>query len=571
VNPSVSRHRRFFLRRIGSTLLLAAGTWNACDAQPPEPGNVAVVVYNSRLAESKAVADHYALKRGVPASQVVGFALPAREEITRTEFKMLLQEPLFDWLVTKGLFSLSQPSPGAAASNLTARVVESRVRYAVLCYGVPLKIQQDETLHEPGAAVVQATLRRNEAAVDSELVSLPLLRQNLMLTGLVTNAFYGTAVASVLQPTNGVLLVARLDGPTPDIARGLVDKALQTERDGLWGRAYIDTRGIKQAGYRVGDEVMQGAAQACSAAGYDVVVDVAPGTFPPEFPLSQVAVYAGWYDENVSGPFTRSEVEFMPGAFAYHLHSLSAATVRSANSHWVGPLLAKGATVTLGSVYEPYLAGTSEVAVLLRSLLLLGFSFGEAAWSAEFGFSWQTTVIGDPLYRPYCLSLTERHDQLERIQSPLLEWSHAMLADRALTQRVPANQVAQQLEKLPLSQKSAVLSEKLADVLRLQDQAAAAIEAYERALKLRPSPQQKVRLYLALAGLQQSAGHASQAVRTLKLFLAMCPDYPSKWVIWEQIMSIARRLGDNSLIAECEEQLSSKPKPLPNPGPAHEP
>ena len=37
--------------------------------------------------------------------------------------------------------------------------------------------------------------------------------------------------------------------------------------------------------------------------------------------------YIGWYDGNVSGPFTRPAVEFAPGAFAYHLHSYSAATL----------------------------------------------------------------------------------------------------------------------------------------------------------------------------------------------------------------------------------------------------
>ena len=47
--------------------------------------------------------------------------------------------------------------------------------------------------------------------------------------------------------------------------------------------------------------------------------------------MSQIAIYCGWYDENVSGPFTLPKVEFMPGAFAYHLHSFSAATLRSAN------------------------------------------------------------------------------------------------------------------------------------------------------------------------------------------------------------------------------------------------
>ena len=53
--------------------------------------------------------------------------------------------------------------------------------------------------------------------------------------------------------------------------------------------------------------------------------------------------------------FTLPKVEFMPGAFAYHLHSFSATTLRSASQGWCGPLLAKGATCTMGCVYEPYL------------------------------------------------------------------------------------------------------------------------------------------------------------------------------------------------------------------------
>ena len=54
-----------------------------------------------------------------------------------------------------------------------------------------------------------------------------------------------------LNPTNGILLVARLDGPSAEIARGLVDKAVQAERDGLWGRAYFDARGIAQVGHEL--------------------------------------------------------------------------------------------------------------------------------------------------------------------------------------------------------------------------------------------------------------------------------------------------------------------------------
>jgi hypothetical protein len=37
-----------------------------------------------------------------------------------------------------------------------------------------------------------------------------------------------------MHPTNGILLVTRLDGPSASIARGLVDKALEAETNGLW-------------------------------------------------------------------------------------------------------------------------------------------------------------------------------------------------------------------------------------------------------------------------------------------------------------------------------------------------
>ncbi len=50
-------------------------------------GDEVVVIYNSRLPESKAVADHYALLRQVPENQVFGFALPTNEEMSRLEFE----------------------------------------------------------------------------------------------------------------------------------------------------------------------------------------------------------------------------------------------------------------------------------------------------------------------------------------------------------------------------------------------------------------------------------------------------------------------------------------------------
>ena len=55
------------------------------------------------------------------------------------------------------------------------------------------------------------------------------------------------------------------------------------------------------------------------------------------------------------GRWSRSGFRFNRGAIAYHLQSFSGAAIRDPKTHWVGPLLAHGACVTAGAVYEPFL------------------------------------------------------------------------------------------------------------------------------------------------------------------------------------------------------------------------
>ena len=389
-------------------------------------GDEVIVIYNSRLPESKAVAEHYAKVREVPAKQIYGLNLSTNEEISRTEFRKTLQVPLAKKLESDHLWKFGpvklRATNGVPEQEVT-QVVQTKIRYAVLCYGVPLKIRNDAELHESIAEKMQPELRRNDASVDSELAWLPLSRMKFPLTGTVPNWLYGATNISSLNPTNGMLLVARLDGPSAEIASGLVDKAVQAERDGLWGRAYFDARGLEKTNiYFLGDQWILIAAKIAQRLGFETIVDEKPGTFPASFPMSHIAIYCGWYDGSVSGPFTRAKVEFMPGAFAYHLHSYRASTVRSATENWCGPLLAKGATCTMGCVYEPFLSGTPNVAAFMEALAN-SYTFGEAAWVSQPVLSWQTTVIGDPLYRPFKQTLLQLHAELSRTQNPLDEWA----------------------------------------------------------------------------------------------------------------------------------------------------
>ena len=308
-----------------------------------------MVVFNSRLGDSRAVAAHYAALRLVPARQVLGLALPTGENMTRQEYHDQLQLPLLNFLEKEKLFLFEPETNAPDKTPPRLPLKEARIRYAVLCFGVPLRVLDDPTLSESKDDTLPEQLRgRNGAAVDSELTLLPWGRQKYRLDGPLRNPCYALTNAASIHPTNGVLIVARLDGPDAAVAMRLVDKAIQAETNGLWGRAYFDLRGLTNGGFKKGDDWIGAAARTARRFGFETVVDEKPETFSAGFPMSQIALYAGWYDGNVSGPFTRPNVEFMPGAFAYHLQSFSAHTLRSTNQNWCGPLLAAGATATMG-------------------------------------------------------------------------------------------------------------------------------------------------------------------------------------------------------------------------------
>jgi len=525
-----------------TVLLLALAPWLVHAG-----GDEVVVIYNNRMPGSKLVADHYAQMRQVPEAQVYGFDLPITEEMTRAEFGDALQFPLASRLVVDKLWrfgSVTNAATNGQPKRVENRVVESKIRYAVLCYGVPLKIASDPNLREPVRENARPELLGNEAAVDSELAWLPLVKMNVPLSGPLPNWVYGTTNLAMLHPTNGILLVARLDGPSVEIARGLVDKALAAERDGLWGRTYFDARGLdKTNSYFWGDEWILNAEEICRQLGFETTVDKNPATFPADFPMSQIAIYCGWYDGNVSGPFALPKVEFMPGAFAYHLHSSSAATLRSTNQFWVGPLLAKGATCTMGCVNEPYLPFTPNVAAFLARLIAGGFTFGEAAWTAQPVLSWQTTVVGDPLYRPFARGPAELHAEFARTHNPLIEWSYLRIVDLGLVHGAPIAQLAAFLETIPATTNSAVLTEKLADLYEMQGKPSPAIETFQRALTRNPSPEQRIRIRLTLAEKLPAQGREADAIENYKRLLQEAPDYPGRPSVEARLAALEQKLA----------------------------
>lgn len=555
------------MNRLLSVLVVAVSS-AALTARAANPGDEVVVVYNTRVPESKAVADYYAARRLVPTDQIFGFALSTNEDMSRMEFRDALQKPLAQALKKRKLWQIGQtiiPATTNRPGRVEWKPVKSKIRYALLCYGVPLRIEKDPNFTELGMENLRPELRRDEAAVDSELALLPLIEEKLPLAGPMRNALYGVTNSAWLQPTNGILLVTRLDGPTPGIARGLVDKALQAEADGLWGRAYFDLRNITDPAYKPGDDWIRAASEICRRVGFETVVDENPGTFPAGFPMSQIAIYIGWYDGNACGPFAQPTVEFMPGAFAYHLHSFSAATLRSTTQYWVGPLLAKGATITMGCVAEPYLAGTPDVAVFTARLIFNGFTFGEAAYAAQQVLSWQTTVVGDPLYRPFGKSPDRLQRELAARDSKLADWSYLRLVDINQVAGKPLAELIAFLEQLEATKRSAVLSEKLADLYAAQGKPSSAVYTYLQALQLDPSPQQRIRLLLTLGEKFLAQDRTQDAYEDYQKLLHEFPDYPDKLAICRKLLSLAQKLDKKTDAENYQAEINRLSPPPPKP------
>ena len=450
-------------------------------------GKSVAVLFNSTLPESKAVAEHYAIQRGVPQDHLIGLPLPDSHTIPRQIYASKLERPIISELANRSLLKDKKAS----------------IRYLVICWGVPIRVAKVDGLNETGSDQVQTLLRRNEASVDSELSIIPQLNETTKRFGFIPNPGFRKTDPNQISPANGVLMVTRLDGPSPQLAKTLVDKAIAAERDGLWGRAYIDLRGIKDGKLSTGDERLRKVGEITRRSGFTTVVDNQPATLPVGYPASHIAFYAGWYAINVEGVFAESNVEFMPGAIAYHMHSYNGSMLRDPHARWIGPFINKGATATFGSVFEPYLELTPDQPLFFSRLIQNGFSFGEAGYASARALSWQTVFIGDPLYRPFGRDPETVKMELTERNSPMLEWFHLLSINQGLEAGAPAEAAITHLKQLRETKTSAVLQEKLADLLTRNGYTKEAFNAYAIASDLANSPRQKQRLAEAHAKLKK--------------------------------------------------------------------
>ncbi len=380
-----------------------------------EPTEILVVV-NRENAASVRLARDYCEKRGVPSDNVILVALGTslRDNISRADYDARLAGPLRYALQTR-------KNLGGIKCLVTTYGVPFRVgpREPLSGYDVQLQhlrqlLEQEKAAiaelerkgqtdsapyrnYQYGAAQVQADIDRimgkeTEASVDSEL-SLVLCNA-YELYRWQPNALRNPTAP---QPFK-TLMVARLDGPSYGIAKGLIDKALAAEAKGLAGTAYIDSRGLTGKDlYSYCDQSLRDLALLVRLrTSLAVQEERTTALFPPGS-CPQTALYCGWYSV---GKYVDA-FEFVEGAVGFHVASFEAAHLRDPNgTEWCPAMLRRGITATLGPVAEPYLHAFPEPKAFFGALLD-GHCLAEAYYLTQPFNSWQMVLIGDPLYRPF--------------------------------------------------------------------------------------------------------------------------------------------------------------------------
>jgi uncharacterized protein (TIGR03790 family) len=340
-----------------------------------------MVVYNAAVKESGAVAKYYMEKRSIPKENLC--------KIDTSE----------EWLADDEWF---EPAFKKPLRSCLEKIGKQKILYIVMSYHTPFGIEMDG--HARAVDQVVADIWDEYAgarALGRTAGSHPYFgeaqSQGNAYEPFVTFAKYRDAPLA-----KTIYSVWRLDAATEQLAKGLVDKALYAETNGLKGKAYFDIRGGIQSfsdnGYGAGEWDIYRASQFAKKAGFDTTLDEKGtefGTPPSQLRCENAALYAGWYSlQHYNDAFS-----WVPGAIGFHLDSASATNPRSANN-WSGGALIRGITVTSGALTEPFLEGLVHPDQVFL-YLFEGANVGDAVLRGTRWLKWMILNFGDPLYRPF--------------------------------------------------------------------------------------------------------------------------------------------------------------------------
>ncbi|HUV10936.1 MAG TPA: TIGR03790 family protein, partial [Acidimicrobiia bacterium] len=348
----------------------ASALSSEAEGVPGWPDNERVlIVINTDSADSVEVGQYYKEMRNVPDENVVYVSI-IPDTMT---IEVMYNEQVRDEIV----------------SHIQAHGLQDKILYIVTTRGVPLTVLQLDT----GAL----------NSLDSLLADL---------YGTVEPGWggeYGEDNPYYLDQkrftaSHGTVLVSRLSGPSVEYAKGLVDRALYAEQhlDVSSGKAWIDCRGDKPSlsnGYYCqAERYIETAGRRTAQEGVETIIDTAGAMFP-NGTCDNALFYYGWYSFHNFQPIFDGYLEV--GSVAWHLDSWSAYILTDpSDPNWSVQMIMRGATVTAGSVCEPY-TYSMQAGGIFYERFFRGYTTAESWWASIPNTHWRMVLVGDPLYAPF--------------------------------------------------------------------------------------------------------------------------------------------------------------------------
>jgi len=471
-----------------------------------------VVIYNTADPDSYDIAKKYIEFRKIPESNLVGLKTSTEIKITRKDYNKTIKEPLNEIFKKKGWW-------GAIATDAQGNSLPtySKIDLLVSIRGIPLMIQPPPADPEKPIKYTDVPLRE-EAAVDSELTLLGV--NGYPTLGALNNGYFQKDISFREAEIKGTILTGRIDAPTPAICLRMMRDAYLTEKSGLWGMCYIDQANK----FPQGDQWLQKIYQRNQEIGIPTLLDKNRDTFLPNYPMQHAALYFGWYSHHRNGPFLNPRFRLKAGSIAVHIHSFSGQGTRRTNAFWTGSILSHGAAVTCANMYEPGLGATHYLDIFYDRLLK-GYTVAEAASMACPAISWQATVIGDPLYRPFKITSAAEGSLLPedkafraiKLGKKLMRQKPEVL-EKKLTEAAEKKQEGIYYEYLALDK---IAKKSLSEARTL----------FEKARDTYKEPKDKLRNILSIADLLRQQQNKPAAIALLKKTLPSYANSPESLTI----------------------------------------
>lgn len=303
------------------------------------------------INDSEEVARYYSEKRKIPAKNIVRLKLD--RDRRKIDYARDIQKPVQEFLLNNKL--------------------AGKIKCIVPCYEMPI-----------GSA---------GRALDSKLSDL-FDRFTWGRSMGTPNPYSGRE--RHFDGTYGLYLVTRLDGPSVEIAKSLVDKALFAEKNisAAKGTAYLSANLHWENTYKSVAEIRRIA----DTMGVRLVYKKG------EFAENELPDDAYWYF-GIRHPYKNPKKEHWPdGAVGAHLISDSFYKIRKGDydakyKSWVEGLLEKGITATFGAVIEPYLQGYTRPDIFFERYWSGEYTFAESFMMATPTVQWAMSAVGDPLLK----------------------------------------------------------------------------------------------------------------------------------------------------------------------------